>query len=95
MTATNDTYVASVKSAEATKRNSQAAAVAAFESSITAAKNDVGYREGFPTGFAAYAASVNAANTAKLQAWVDAERVKQGSIEVARDTSRAAGEKPT
>jgi hypothetical protein len=80
MTANNDTYIASVKAAAATKTLAVAAAIATFESTITAAKNDIGYREGFPTSYATFLAAVNAANTAKLAALADAERAKQGAV---------------
>ena len=95
MTANNDTYRTTVAAAEQTKTNSIAAAVAAYESTITAAKNDIGYREGFPTGYATFAATVAAANRTKLQALADAERVKQQTVAVAADLIRGQGERPT
>jgi hypothetical protein len=92
MTTNNDTYIKTVAAAEQTKTNSIAAARAAFESSITAAKNDIGYREGFPTGYSAFSTSVAQANATLRQAIADAERVKQQTIEVARDLIRGQGE---
>ena len=65
MTANKDTFIASVQSANSTKVAAVASAVSTHLSAITAARNDVGYREGFPTGFATYDANVRAANAAK------------------------------
>jgi hypothetical protein len=95
MTSTNDTFGKSVVAANVTKTNSLASAEMTRQATIDAAKSVVGYREGFPTGYATYAAAVATANAAKIQAWWDAERIKQSAIEVARDTVRAAGERPT
>ena len=95
MTANNDTYLRSVKSAEATKTNALAAAQSNYVSSLTAATCDIGHLATSSTGFATYDAAVRAANAAKLDALWAAERAKQAAIQTAKDLIHSHGEAPT
>jgi hypothetical protein len=95
MSATNDTYRTSVATGESNKVSSLASAEMARQAKVNSAKADVGYIEGFPTGYATFAAAVAAANTAKLKAVQDAEMAKQAAVETAKNVARDAGEKLT
>jgi hypothetical protein len=95
MTSNNDAYRVSVATAATTKTNTVAAATMTFQSTIDAAKSVVGYREGFPTGFATFQSAVNAATLALQNARAAAEMAKQSAIMVAADLIRSQGERPT
>jgi hypothetical protein len=70
MSNNHQVYEASVTSAGTTKQGAVAAADAAFSDAVSAVSTDVGFRPGFPTGYATYAAGLAAAAAlAPLRAW--------------------------
>jgi len=95
VTANNDAYIVSVKSAGVVLKIAQATAVMSEQATLDASRSVVGYREGFPTGNATFIAAVQAAGNQLRIDRANAEMAKQSAIMVAADLIRAQGEKPT
>lgn len=85
------TYEASVKAAGPTKLDSvQNVAQVTMQTTIDAVNSVIGYRS--ETGNNANLVSTTrAAAAARLEAYANAEKAKQASIALARDTLRTAG----
>ena len=95
MTSINDTYRASVKTAATIRTNSITSALMALQASIASVRQDIGYREGFPTGNATYASTLASATKTYQQAVQDAHNAYQTSVETAKNVARDAGERLT
>lgn len=95
MSANSDTFHASVKSADDTKRSTLAAAATTAITTVNVGGVDAGYRLGFPTNAATYTAAVVSANAALATSRAAAEQARQVSIAAAKDTLRSQGEIPS
>lgn len=83
MSSQQETFRSSIQSAETTKLNAVAAAIAAHQTQIDSACSENG-------NYSAYASAVKSANLAKLAAFDAAERAKQIAITQAKETLRGA-----
>jgi hypothetical protein len=89
MSTQQETYRTTTAAATATKAVAIAAAITAHQTAIDASNSVAGYT--LQTGnYANLAAAVKSANAAKLEAFQAAEKARQASVTVARDTLRAA-----
>jgi hypothetical protein len=97
MSATNDTFRASVASASATKQTSLATAEMVYQAARAAALAVAGVPEGSMSGatYTTYAASCQAAAVARVNSVQSATAVHQSAVETARNVARDAGEKLT
>ena len=94
MSANSDVYLASVKSAGAAAVIAKALAETVKQGTIAAASSSVGFRPGFPAGYATYAAACAAAGTQQLADLNTAEGTKQSAIANAKDLLRSQSEIP-
>jgi hypothetical protein len=94
MTTNVETYRTSVAAAANKFPNDIGAAEAARQATVDAAGWTVGFRPGFPTGYATYAAAIAAANKQKGIDVGVAEAAKQGTVGTAKDLLRSQGELP-
>lgn len=97
MTATNDTYRASVAAATTTKIAALATADQVYQAAILAAKAVAGVPEACMSGsvFTTYDAAVRAAAVARAGSYSAAQMAHLNAIENARNAARSAGELPT
>jgi hypothetical protein len=84
----------SIAAAGATAVATKGAAITTLVTTINAARCDVGYLHGFPTGNATYVAAVQSAAKALADTRAAAEMAKLASITVAKDLLRSQGEIP-
>lgn len=94
MTANHVAYENSVKTAGVAALVSKASNETTRQGTITASGSAIGFRPGWPTNYATYAAAVAAV---AVQRGIDdaaVEQAKQSAIAVARDLLRTQGEAP-
>jgi hypothetical protein len=94
MSANHTNFETAVVAAGVTALAAKATAETARHGIIAASGSSVGYRPGWPTGFAAYAAAVAAAATQKVVDDTTIEQTKQSAITSAKELLRSQGELP-
>jgi hypothetical protein len=94
MSANRDTYVASVASASIKSLNDTITAEAVRQATVDVAGWTVGFRPGFPSGYATFVAAHAAANKQKLIDLTTVQATKQATVGSAKDTLRSQGELP-
>jgi hypothetical protein len=92
MSANQQAMLVSIKAAAVVAATTKAANVTAVQGIITVAASAVGFRPGFPAGYATYAAAVASAATQLLVNAANVEVVRQGAEQVAKDLLRSQGE---
>ena len=94
MTANHVTFENSVTATGAAALVTKASNETARQGVLAAASHVVGFRPGFPTGYATYAAAVAAVAAQRPIDDAAIEQAKQQPIAVARDLLRTQGEAP-
>jgi hypothetical protein len=94
MSANHSTYENTIVAAGAAVIVSKATSEINRQGTIAAASTSVGFRPGFPAGYATFAAGVAAAAAQKLLDDVAIEQTRQAATQNAKDLLRTQGEVP-